>query len=113
VTAAPDNQVVRKNLEDAKAAVAVAGAKLIALNNQLSAVVEVPQTRGAVRDILGDSNGIFGLHRFQIVVWTVVLGIIFCVSVVMELKMPDFSTTLLATMGISAGTYLGFKFPEK
>jgi hypothetical protein len=113
VTAAPADPVAQKNLEDARAAVAIAGAKLLAVNNQLNAVVNVPQTRGPIRDILGDSNGSFGLHRFQIVVWTLVLGIIFLVSVVMELKMPEFSTTLLATMGISAGTYLGFKFPEK
>jgi hypothetical protein len=26
--------------------------------------------------------------------------------------MPDFSTTLLALMGISGGTYLAFKVPE-
>jgi hypothetical protein len=26
--------------------------------------------------------------------------------------MPDFSTNLLGLMGISAGTYLGFKIPE-
>ena len=27
--------------------------------------------------------------------------------------MPEFSTTLLGLMGISSGTYLGFKLPEK
>jgi hypothetical protein len=27
--------------------------------------------------------------------------------------MPEFSTTLLALMGISSGTYLGFKIPER
>jgi len=27
--------------------------------------------------------------------------------------MPDFDTTTLALMGISSGTYLGFKIPEK
>jgi len=26
--------------------------------------------------------------------------------------MPDFSTTLLGLMGISAGTYVGFKIPN-
>ena len=78
-----------------------------------SAAPADPQTRGFFRDILSDSNGTGGLHRFQIFVWTIVLGIIFLVSVVTELSMPEFSATLLATMGISAGTYLGFKFPEK
>jgi hypothetical protein len=78
-----------------------------------SSSVEPSQTRGFFRDILSDSTGTVGLHRFQIVVWTIVLGIIFLVSVVTELSMPTFSATLLAMMGISAGTYLGFKFPEK
>ena len=27
--------------------------------------------------------------------------------------MPEFSDTLLALMGISAGTYIGFKIPER
>jgi hypothetical protein len=29
------------------------------------------------------------------------------------LAMPDFDPTLLGLMGISSGTYIGFKFPEK
>jgi hypothetical protein len=64
-------------------------------------------------DILSDSDGKIVLHRFQIVVWTFVLGVMFVTSVVTQLTMPEFSSTLLATMGISSGTYLGFKFPEK
>jgi hypothetical protein len=77
------------------------------------AAAPVPVSHGFLRDILGDSGGNIGLHRFQIVVWTLVLGIMFSVSVITELTMPEFSSTLLAAMGISAGTYLGFKFPEK
>jgi hypothetical protein len=34
-------------------------------------------------------------------------------SVARDLVMPDFDTTLLGLMGISSGTYIGFKFPEK
>jgi hypothetical protein len=49
----------------------------------------------------------------QIFVWTIGFGTIFLVSVVTELSMPEFSATLPATMGISAGTYLGFKFLKK
>jgi hypothetical protein len=113
VAAAPADLVVQKQLGDAQADLAVANAKLLAVNNQLNGITAVPQTRGFLRDILSDSNGTVGLHRFQIFVWTIVLGIIFLVPVVTELSMPVFSATLLATMGISAGTYLGFKFPEK
>ena len=53
------------------------------------------------------------IQRFQMFVWTLILGIIFVVSVYKDLSMPEFSGTLLGLMGISSGTYLGFKFPEK
>lgn len=69
-------------------------------------------TRGFLSDVLSDGNG-YSFHRFQIAVWTIILGIIFVVSVLHELAMPQFSETLLALMGISSGTYLGFKFPER
>jgi hypothetical protein len=45
--------------------------------------------------------------------WTLVTGVIFCVSVYNRLAMPDFSPTLLALMGISSATYLGAKIPEE
>jgi hypothetical protein len=64
------------------------------------------------RDILSDGDGI-RFHRFQIVIWTIVLGVIFIRLVNRDLAMPQFNATLLGLMGISSGTYLGFKFPEK
>jgi hypothetical protein len=63
-------------------------------------------------DILSEGNT-HSFHRFQIFAWTIVLGIIFVASVYNNLAMPQFSPTLLGLMGISAGTYLGFKFPEQ
>ena len=57
-------------------------------------------------------NGQIAFHRFQMLVWTLILGVIFVSRVVYELKMPEFSDTLLGLMGISAGTYIGFKVPE-
>lgn len=71
-----------------------------------------PHRRSVLADLLSDGNG-YSFHRFQIVVWTIVLGIIFVVSVQKELAMPQFSEILLGLMGISAGTYLGFKVPER
>ena len=53
------------------------------------------------------------LHRLQMLVWTVILGIVFVLKVLSNLAMPEFDATLLALMGISSGTYLGFKFPEQ
>src|SRR5215210_453868 len=61
------------------------------------------------RDILSDEDGI-SFHRYQIVIWTLVLTTIFIVRVHVNLAMPDFDGQLLALMGISSGTYLGFKF---
>jgi hypothetical protein len=61
-------------------------------------------------DLLGD-GGHISFHRFQIAVWTIVLGFVFVIRVVSELAMPEFSATVLGLMGISSGTYLGFKLP--
>jgi hypothetical protein len=44
--------------------------------------------------------------------WTLILAIVFVISVWNNLAMPDFGATLLGLMGISSGTYIGFKFPE-
>jgi hypothetical protein len=63
-------------------------------------------------DLISDGNGI-SFHRFQMVVWTAVLTVVFIRSVIRDLAMPDFDATLLGLMGISSGTYVGFKFPEK
>lgn len=65
----------------------------------------------AIMQLLSDDSGV-RLHRFQIFAWTIVLGVIFVTKAVSELNMPEFSATLLGVMGISSGTYLGFKFPE-
>lgn len=67
---------------------------------------------GFFNDVLRDVNGV-SFHRLQMLVWTFVLGLIFLYSVWKSLSMPDFSATLLALQGLTAGTYLGFKFPEK
>jgi hypothetical protein len=71
----------------------------------------MPKSLGFFRDILRDDQGV-SFYRFQMAVWTLVLILMFCSSVYRDLVMPQFSSTLLGLMGISAGTYLGFKFPE-
>jgi hypothetical protein len=67
---------------------------------------------GFLKDILSDGSG-YSFHRFQIFAWTIVLGIMFLSSVYNSLSMPEFSATLLGLMGLSSGTYIGFKFPEQ
>jgi len=124
-----------KSLQDEKSA---AGAnfppekqkQLDVLNQSLNALekaladadqaIEAQRTEAAVatsegkwyKDIISDANGMT-FHRFQVVLWTIILGIVFIWTVCNTLSMPEFDTTLLLLMGISNGTYLGFKFPEK
>lgn len=63
--------------------------------------------------IIRDDNGDISLPRFQIAGWTVILIVIFIINIYENLAMPQFSSTLLTVMGISSGTYLGFKHQEK
>lgn len=73
----------------------------------------LPKSRGRFfEDLLTDAEGIT-LHRFQMLVMTVVIGIFFADHVATQLTMPEFDANTLALLGISAGTYLGFKVPER
>jgi hypothetical protein len=76
-----------------------------------SAYFAWPTWKGVMYDLLAENN-LISFHRFQIFVWTLILGIMFVASVYNELAMPAFSATLLGLLGISAGTYVGFKLPE-
>jgi hypothetical protein len=90
-------------------------ARLDQVSQEIQALVAAAapiKTEGFLNDILTDSDGI-SLYRFQMAIWTVVLGFIFAAAVYYSLAMPQFNDTLLALMGISGGTYVGFKFPEK
>jgi hypothetical protein len=67
-------------------------------------------SQGFWKDICGGDN--IELHRLQIIAWTVVLAFVFVVRIFTKLSIPDFNPTLLGLLGMSAGTYVGFKFPE-
>jgi hypothetical protein len=67
---------------------------------------------GFFTDIFSDERGM-SLARLQIGIWTLVLAVIFARSVFRDLAMPEFDATLLGLMGISNGTYLGFKGAEE
>jgi hypothetical protein len=67
------------------------------------------QSKGFFRDLLAGENGEVNLHRYQIFIWTIVLGLIFIYEIIVSFKMPEFDTTLLTLQGISAGTYLTLK----
>ena len=64
------------------------------------------------RDILTDVDGI-SLHRFQAVAWAVAVGVVFLYKVVEQNNLPNLGHLVLVVLGISGGTYLGFKIPEK
>jgi hypothetical protein len=84
----------------------------------VAAIAQLPPPAGPsvsnnfLRDVLDDGDGI-SFHRFQIAIWTIVLGVVFVWSVYRNISMPEFDASLLTLMGISSGTYIGFKFPEK
>ena len=99
----PSVQVAEKR---AKLAAAVREIKEIELERS------TPVSKGFFKDILSDTGGV-SFHRFQMLSWTIVLAFVFIYSVWERLAMPAFSVLLLSLMGISAGTYLGFKVPEK
>jgi hypothetical protein len=81
-------------------------------------VIETARTKpalpsqGLLKDILSDDNGV-SFHRFQIFAWTIVLVAVFVRQVTTYLIMPEFDSSLLILMGISSGTYLGFKATVK
>jgi hypothetical protein len=112
-TAATDAD--KQALSDLKVQVSQKQAALTVVNKQIddaSTGLSKPTTDGFRRDLLTDANGV-NFHRFQMLAWTLVLGFLFLAGVYSGLAMPQFSGTLLALMGISAGTYLGFKIPEQ
>lgn len=69
------------------------------------------ETGGWFKDMTTSANGA-ALHRFQALVWTTVLGVIFIYQVYQTGAMPQFGDNLLALMGISNAGYVGFKSNE-
>ena len=108
VTDQSNRDALNRQLTDSRTRLGQIDQQLRTLSSQQPAT----ESSGFIRDILTDSTG-YSFHRFQIFAWTIILGIIFLSSVYNSLSMPDFSTTLLGLMGLSAGTYIGFKFPEQ
>ncbi len=108
VTEQTNRDALNRQLTDSRTRLGQIDQQLQALSSQQPNMV----SGGFLRDVLSDASG-YSFHRFQIFAWTIVLGIIFVSSVYNSLSMPEFSTTLLGLMGLSAGTYIGFKFPEQ
>src|SRR5229473_3192365 len=59
-------------------------------------------------DLLSDCDTV-GFHRFQFLVWNVILGCVFLWQTWTDLSMPEFDATLLALLGLSGATFVGMK----
>jgi hypothetical protein len=69
-----------------------------------------PASQGFLTDLLSDADGVT-IYRLQLAIWTLVLAVVFGYSVWTNLAMPEFDAMLLGLLGISNGTYVGFKLP--
>jgi len=69
-------------------------------------------TKGFWNDLVDDGTGP-SIHRFQMLLFTAILMLIFIIRTATTLVMPDFDPSLLALMGISNSTYVGFKMQGK
>jgi hypothetical protein len=69
------------------------------------------QSQNVLLDILSDNRGVV-LHRVQMVVWTLVMGVIFAWSVVTACAFPAFDQALVLLSGVTSALYVGFKVPE-
>lgn len=88
-----------------------AGSRLVDIRRDPKSPKEIPPSNGFIKDVLSDSLG-YSVHRCQMFLWTIILGIIFISDVIVKQKMPQLDTTLLGLMGISSGAYVGLKMIE-
>ncbi len=72
----------------------------------------VAKTDGIFPDLFSTHGGA-SLHRVQFGLWSIVLMIVFIVTVYETLAMPQFDASLLGMMGISSAAYAGMKVVEK
>lgn len=77
-------------------------------NAMLSENVYIRDTRGFMNDLFCDDNG-SSISRWQMVLWTGIMGLVFLWVVVREKKMPEFGDYQLMLLGISSGAYLLLK----
>lgn len=108
----PDEITARDTLSRQLTELRVRVAKNAQVIDGLLNAVKSDPSRGFWRDIVSDGREV-SFHRFQILAWTVALGLVFVSKVYYQLSMPEIGTPMLALMGVSSGTYLGFKIPEK
>jgi len=84
-----------------------------AIDNRKPPTALPPASNGLLRDMASDTLGDDTFYRWQMLVVTILLGLVFIIELVRNFVMTDFDMTMLGLMGISSGTYLGFKWPER
>jgi len=60
-------------------------------------------------DVISDDTEGVAIYRFQMLAWTIALGFVFIFKVAVDRSIPTFDVATLGLLGISSGTYLGFK----
>jgi len=60
-------------------------------------------------DVISDDAEGVAIYRFQMLAWTIALGFVFIFKVAVDRSIPTFDVATLGLLGISSGTYLGFK----
>jgi hypothetical protein len=90
--------------------VTTAGSKLVDFRRKEAVTQNLP-SQGFWKDIASDNVG-YSVHRCQMILWTLILGIIFVQKVITRQEMPEFDDTLLALMGISSAGFIGLKTME-
>jgi hypothetical protein len=65
--------------------------------------------RQMLMDVISDDTEGVAIYRFQMLAWTIALGFVFIFKVAVDRSIPTFDVATLGLLGISSGTYLGFK----
>jgi|GEM_PF-2221890 len=91
-------------------ALTTAGSRLVDIRAD-SGRKSKPRSDSFLEDILKDELG-YSVHRAQMFMWTVILGVIFVSSVIRFQQIPQLDESLLGLMGISSGAYVGLKTME-
>jgi hypothetical protein len=83
---------------------------------ELETLAKVPRSysgftslRQLLMDVISDDTEGVAIYRFQMLAWTIALGFVFIFKVAVDRSIPTFDVATLGLLGISSGTYLGFK----
>jgi hypothetical protein len=84
-------------------------ADLTTLENVPKSYSGFTSLRQMLMDVISDDTEGVAIYRFQMLAWTIALGFIFIFKVAVDRSIPTFDVATLGLLGISSGTYLGFK----